>query len=246
MARRATLLSRVKGELAGDGGLLQVAGPYEFMEPGDAAAPEGSLAPMAEALTRLSPDILCLAPEESTLLSRAGIVPPDSAVVLGPAPVTRIITRGGVRIGLVFFPIPAKPGEKVEDKARSATIRAARELRGQADLLVGISPWGSMAEEAFLSANPDLLDVLLGGGPGFGTPAAPQPVPGTLWARSHTKGKTVNRLDIPLPLKKTAVPWTPGENHHSELLNPDYTVPGDPAIQALDPATPSMAAAPVK
>ncbi len=246
MARRATLLSRVKGEIAPDGTLVQVAGPYEFLEPGDAAAPEGSLDPMVEALTRLSPDVLCLAPEESALLSRAGIVPPDSAVVLGQAPVTRILARGGVRVGLVFFPVPAKSGEKVEDKARSATIRAARDLRGQVDLLVGVSPWGSMAEEAFLAANPDLLDVLLGGGPGFGAPAEPQPAPGTLWARSHTKGKTINRLDIALPLKRPAAPWTPGENHQAALLNPDHTVPGDPDIQALDPGTPSMAAAPLK
>jgi hypothetical protein len=228
------------------GVLLQVAGPYEFLEPGDAEAPAGSLEPMAEALTRLSPDILCLAPEESALLSRAGVVPPDSAVVLGQTPATRIINRGGVRIGLVFFPVPDKPGGPPGDKARSATVRAARDLRGQADLLVGISPWGSMAEEAFLTANPGLYDVLLGGGPGFGTPAAPEPVPGTLWARSHTRGKTINLLDIALPLKNDGAPWVPEKTHHAELLNPDHTVPGAPAIQALDPAAPSMAAAPLK
>lgn len=241
MARRATLLHRVRDGLPSGAPLVQVAGPYEFLEPGDTEAPAGSAGPMAAALARLAPDVLCLAPEEAAMLSRAGLAPPPGAVVLSGAPQTRVLDRGGVRLGFVFFPLSAKPGAEPEARARAATVDAARKMRGAADLVVGVSPWGSMAEEAFLTANPDVFDVLLGAGHGFGTPAMPQPVPRTLWTRAHTKGRTISRLDIALPVKKAGVPWLPGENHHAELLNPDYTVPGDPDI-AMCGETPTVAA----
>ncbi|NDY55365.1 hypothetical protein G3N56_01225 [Desulfovibrio sulfodismutans] len=243
MARRATLLHRVRDGLPSDATLVQVAGPYEFLEPGDVQAPAGTAGPMAAALARLAPDVLCLAPEEAAMLSRSGLDLPQSAVVLSGAPQTRVVPRGGVRLGFVFFPMTGKPGAEPESKARAAVVTAAREMRGKADLVIGVSPWGSMAEEAFLTANPDAFDVLLGAGHGFGTPAMPQPVPRTLWARSHTKGKTIGRLDISLPVKKPDAPWLVGENHRAELLNPDYTVPGDPDIAILGDA-PTVAAAP--
>ncbi len=243
MARRATLLHQVRDGLPADAILLQMAGPYEFLEPGDAEAPAGTARPMAAALARLAPDVLCLAPEEADMLSRSGLALPQGAVVLSGAPQTRVVSRGGLRLGMVFFPVTGKPGAEPDAKARAAVVAAAREMRGAADLIVGISPWGSMAEEAFLTANPDAFDVLLGAGHGFGTSAMPQPAPRTLWARSHTKGKTISRLDITLPLKTSSDPWKPGENHRAELLNPDYKVPDDPDIAALAP-TPTVAAAP--
>jgi len=138
--------------------------------------------------------------------------------------------------GLVSLAMPGPMARLFRNNASYAALLAA-------DLIVGISPWGSMAEEAFLTANPDAFDVLLGAGHGFGTPAMPQPAPRTLWARSHTKGKTISRLDITLPLKTSSDPWRPGENHRAELLNPDYKVPDDPDIAALAP-TPTVAAAP--
>jgi len=169
----------------------------------------------------------------------AGKPPPTHRLRGGPR--TRVVARGGVRLGFVFSPVGAKPGAEPDAKARAATVAAAREMRGAADLVVGVSPWGSMAEEAFLTANPDVFDVLLGAGHGFGTPAMPQPVPRTLWARAHTKGRTISRLDIVLPVKKAGAPWLPGEDHQAELLNPDYTVPGDPDIAILG-ETPTVAA----
>jgi hypothetical protein len=242
MARRATLLKQVQGGSTPDAVLVQAAGPYEFLEPGESEAPPGSAGPMAQALARQHPDVVALAPEEAAMLARSGIAAPASAVVLGNLPQTRVLARGGVRLGFVFFPMPEKTGAEPDAKLRAATVTAAKGLRAGADLIVGVSPWGSMAEEAFLTANPGVFDVLLGAGHGFGTPAMPQPSPGTLWARSHTKGKTISRLDVNLPLKKADAPWLPGENHHAELLNPDHTVPGDPDIAALWPGDPTVAA----
>jgi hypothetical protein len=244
MARRATLLSQVRNSLTPGAVLVQVAGPYEFLEAGDVDAPPGAAGPMAAALARLAPDVMALAPEEAAMLARSGIALPSGAVVLASQPQTRVIARDGVRLGFVFFPVPATTGAEPDAKLRAATVTAAKGLRAGCDLVIGISPWGSMPEEAFVTANPDVFDLLFGAGAGFGAPASPQPSARTLWARSHTKGKTVGRLDVALPLKKPAAPWLPGENHHAELLNPDYKVPDDPAIAALWQGASTAAATP--
>lgn len=242
MARRATLLKEVRSGLSTGTALVQVAGPYEFMEAGDADAPPGSAAPMAAALARLAPDLVVLAPEEAAMLGRLGIPLPERTVVLGDAPQTRVVTRDGVRLGFVLFPLAEKTGTEPDARRRAATVTAAKALRAGSDLVVGISPWGSMPEEAFVTANPEVFDVLLGAGSGFGAPAVPQPSARTLWARAHTKGKTINRLDVSLPLKKPSAPWVAGENHHAELLNPDYRVADDPDVAALLPGATSAAA----
>jgi hypothetical protein len=99
-------------------------------------------------------------------------------------------------VGVLVLP-PLAPGQEGPPPALTTAMGAmARELRGRCGLVVAISPWGYLAENAYLArdAAPD-MDVLLGAGPGPGT--AQSAAKGkVLWVRSYTRGKTVQTVEL--------------------------------------------------
>lgn len=236
LARRATYIDRLRRTPPTAGKTLVVAGAWELLPEVSAAPPEpGKIPAVVTAHERLAYDAMILAPAEANLLASGKTAPPKGAVVLGDTPATRIVSVGGRTVGLVLFPMPKDPSATVPEKLMDATAKAAAGLRGKADLIVGVSPWGALDEEAFINSRTGALDVLLGSGGGSGFASRTSKDGKTLWTRAYIKGKTVNRLDLmALPgAAGQAFTWKLGDNFAAKVDPLDEAYPQDPAIEKL-------------
>ena len=234
LARRATAVATLRQNAPTAGKVLAVAGPWEFLPEVSAAPPEpGKLPAVAKAHERLAYDALAVTPQEAKVLSEQKSLPPKGAVLLEDAPVTRIVIVGGVAVGLLYFPMPKDVSAVVPDKLMDATAKAAAELRAKTALVVGISPWGALDEEAFINTRSGAVDVLLGSGGGSGFASRTSKDGRTLWTRAYIKGKTLNRLDLLALPGKSGFTWKIGENFTAKVDPLDENFPQDPAVEAL-------------
>ncbi|MEA4857649.1 MAG: hypothetical protein AAGU21_22270 [Solidesulfovibrio sp.] len=234
LARRATFLRNLRQNAPTAGKTLAVAGAWELLPEVAAAPPEPAKLPaVAKAHERLAYDVFALTPAEVKVLADNKAAPPAGAVVLDQAPVGKILTIGGKAIGLVYFPMPKDVSAPVPDRLMDATAKAAAELRGKTALVVGVSPWGAIDEEAFINTRGGAVDVLLGSGGGSGFASRTSKDGKTLWTRAYIKGKTINRLDLlALPGAKDFA-WKIGENFTAKVQPLDEAYPQDAAIEAL-------------
>jgi hypothetical protein len=211
-----------------------VAGAWEFAPEVSAAPPEpGKLPAVAKAHAALAYDVLTLSPQEVKILADNKAALPGGAVQLDQTPTTRVVTIGGKAVGLVFFPMPKDASAPVSDKLMEVTAKAATELRGKAALVVGISPWGALDEEAFINSRAGAVDILLGSGGGSGFASRTSKDGKTLWTRAYIKGKTVNRLDLLALPGQPGFVWKVGENFMAKVDPLDEAFPQDPAIEQL-------------
>ena len=236
LARRATYIEKLRHTPPTAGKTLALAGAWEFLPEVSAAPPEPDKIPaIAKAHERLAYDAMVLSPGEATLLAEKKAALPKGATVLGDAPTTHVVSIGNQSIGLVFFPMPKDLSAPVPDKLMAATAKAAAELRGKVSLIVGLSPWGAIDEEAFINTKPGAVDVLLGSGGGSGFASRTSKDGKTLWARAYIKGKTVNRLDLmalPGPAGQPLL-WKVGENYTAKVDPLDGAYPQDATIEQL-------------
>lgn len=115
----------------------------------------------------------------------------------------------------------------------AATAKAAKALRDKTAMVVGVSPWGALDEEAFVNSRPGVVDVLLGSGGGSGFGARTPKGGKTLWTRAYIKGKTVNRLDLLALPGSPDFAWKSGETFEAQVLPLDTAYPQDKAIESL-------------
>jgi 2',3'-cyclic-nucleotide 2'-phosphodiesterase (5'-nucleotidase family) len=236
LARRATYIDKLRKNPPTAGKTLAVAGAWEFLPEVAATPPEPDKIPaVAKAHERLAYDALVISPAEAKLLADHKAAPPKGAILLDQAPSTRIVPIGGQSVGLVFFPMPKDLSAPVPDKLMETTAKAAAELRGKVALVIGISPWGALDEEAFINTRSGAVDVLLGSGGGSGFSSRTSKDGKTLWTRAYIKGKTVNRLELnalPSPAA-SAFTWKLGENFAARVDPLDEAYPQDAAIEQL-------------
>ncbi len=207
---------------------------YEFLPEGPEKKPEPKVVPaIAKAYGLMGYDAGALLPAEADFLKDTGAAAPPRFTVLGTAPKTEIIQAGGQSLGIVFFPPAPNPKEAVPPALGDQVVRAAQALRGKAGLVVGISSWGMVDEEAFVNAHSGALDILLGSGPGSGTAGRASKDGKTLWSRAYIKGKTINRLDLLALPGGTNFTWKAGGNFKAEVVSLDEHYPADPEIQKL-------------
>lgn len=234
LARRAAFLKdlREKGPTAGK--TLAVAGAWEFLPEVSAAPPEPAKLPaVVKAHERLAYDVFALTPAEVNVLAENKAATPKGATVLDAAPATKVIAVGGKNVGVVYFPMPKDVSAPVPDKLMDATAKAAAELRGKVALVVGVSPWGALDEEAFINTRSGAVDVLLGSGGGSGFASRASKDGKTLWTRAYIKGKTMNRLDLLALPGAPGFAWKIGENFTAKVQPLDEAYPQDPAVEAL-------------
>ena len=234
LARRATYIRNLRQNPLTAGKVLAVAGAWEFLPEVSAAPPEPDKLPaVAKAHERLAYDVMVVTPQEVQVLADKKTAPPKDAIILGPTPATRVTTIGGKAVGLVFFPMPKDVSAPVPDKLMDATAKAAAELRGKVALVVGVSPWGALDEEAFINSRAGAVDVLLGSGGGSGFASRTSKDGKTLWTRAYIKGKTVNRLELLALPGQTGFAWKVGENFAAKVEPLDEAFPQDPSIEQL-------------
>lgn len=234
LARRASYIRQARQDPATAGKVLAVAGAWEFTPEVSAAPPQPDKLPaVATAQARMGYDAAVLAPDEVTVLAANKASPPPGFTRLGPEPQTKIVSVAGKSVGLVFFPMPKDISAPVPDKLMDATAKAAAALRGKVALVVGVSPWGALDEEAFINSRAGAVDVLLGSGGGSGFPARTSKKGKTLWTRAYIKGKTVNRLDLFTLPGGSDFTWETDGAYKAHVTPLDGAYPQDQAIEAL-------------
>jgi hypothetical protein len=234
LARRATFIEQLRKNPATAGKTLAVAGAFEFLPEVSASPPEPDKIPaIAKAQDRIGYDAGILSPGEAKLLTEKKATAPAAFTLLDASPQTKVVQVGGKAVGLVIFPVPKNESEPVPDKLMEAVAKAAAGLRGKTALVVGLSPWGALDEEAFVNSRPGVVDVLLGSGGGSGFGARTPRDGKTLWTRAYIKGKTINRLDLmALPGAPDFV-WKPGDTFVAQVVPLDQAYPQDQAIENL-------------
>lgn len=169
-------------------------------------------------------------PAQKWLGERAATLPPNYILMQGKLQ-SRVIPAAGKRIGVVWF---APDGPDGLADAQSDAIRAGRELRGQVDLLVGVSPWGSDAERKFTERVEGLYHIIMGGGPGYGFGSSLKGAnKGVLWLRPEPQGSAVNVVEILSWPEPALHIWEYSANFTArvELLGPN--VPSDAVIEEI-------------
>lgn len=234
LARRATFIKDLRQKAPTAGKTLVVAGAWEFLPEVSAAPPEPAKLPaVAKAHERLGYDVFALTPDEVKVLAANKAATPAGAVVLDASPQTKLLTVGGKTVGVVYFPMPKDVSAPVPDKLMEATAKAAADLRAKAALVVGVSPWGAIDEEAFINTRSGAVDVLLGSGGGSGFASRTSKDSKTLWTRAYIKGKTINRLDLLALPGGGGFTWKIGENFTAKVQPLDEAFPQDAAIEGL-------------
>lgn len=192
-----------------------------------------SLAGVVKAFDAMAYDAGALTPDEAAFLRKAGAPLPARFTVLGEAPKTQLVRKGGKTFGLVFFPASPDRKKPVPPELGEAVAKAAAALRGQADVLIGISGWGLLGEQAYMETHPGSLDILLGSGPYAGTGRRVSEDGKTLFSRAYIKGKTINRLDLDSLPGGPDFTWQPGKNFKTDVINLDERYPDDPDVEKL-------------
>ncbi|GAB1409234.1 hypothetical protein MASR1M90_03880 [Desulfovibrionales bacterium] len=101
-------------------------------------------------------------------------------------------------------------------------------------LIIGLSSWGASAEQEFLDASGDALDILLGSGEGPSYSGLYLNKDSVVWARAPLKGKGVNVLTIPnLPVPGRKISWQPEVSIRGEIRPLADTLAQDPDMTAL-------------
>lgn len=164
---------------------------------------------------------------------RAGRALPINFTEVGRTPVIQRLVAGGISVAVVHFPaLPADSPFAHLPEAIKSVVTAARSV-DDAQLVIGMSPWGHAAEEEALPLLQKSFQLLIGGGTGRSFAAyAPQAAPDLLWARPSPRGRNVSLVDI-MNLPERGQPWTPGLDVEAREASLSAEVPDDHEVAAL-------------
>ena len=232
IARRAALL---KNYAAVWPQTLILGGPYEFYSDHKAGLPDVAehLAPVLHVVYCSMPyTAIYLGPATTADWQRRNLPFPGNAVPVAEQPVTRIFPAGDLTVACIFLPSgTGKNGGPAPEQLLAAQI-AAKEAASSADLVIAISPWGILAENALPYSFSGYFHIILGGGDGIAIPGQPTGdpgFPGPLWLRSDRRGRAVNELLI-FSLPDFGNPWIEGLHFSSRLNFLDVGLPQDVAV----------------
>lgn len=200
MARRATLIASKKKESVSETVRLFLAGPYELSSIDQKLNPAAKYPGIiGQAYDALGYDAMMLTPADVAVLGQDMPVALKTWMIPPGKVVSKIIERKNMRIGMVYFPVLATPETTPSASDMEAVRKEALAMRSAVDVIIGISPWGAQAEQAFLdkfNGTSEPLDVLLGGGLGPGNRGILEPNSATAWVRPFPKGKYVSLVRL--------------------------------------------------
>lgn len=161
---------------------------------------------------------------------------PTNFVEVNTAPVVRRIQINALRVAVILFP-PAR--ETLSDKALTSLLDTAHAAK-DADIVIGVSPWGFRLEGKTLSRLAEGFDVLLGSGEG-----APFPLevttyaPGIIWSRADRDARSITELRLyTLPGPNAARPraWLNAVDVQGQEHPLGMNILEDTAVTAVIPA----------
>lgn len=235
MARRATALQEYRTTAKGYP-LFFLSGGHSFLPlKGPAPGPD-QLVALSQAYSRFGYDLGLVTPAEAEHLRAAKAPIPPKWLVLGSEVVTRLIVKEGVRLGVVIFPsLPANDSLRVNvpEQLFKDITAAAQALRESADIVVGLSAWGVLAEQQLVETSPPPLDLLLGTGQGIGFNGRLINNAEILWMRLFDKGKALQRIDVLTPPAKNNSKWRQGMNISWATIPLNEKIYPDPGMSEL-------------
>ncbi|MDR3074374.1 MAG: hypothetical protein LBV01_06615 [Deltaproteobacteria bacterium] len=241
LARRARLLRVLAAETPRP---LILAGPNEFYADKDDGAPGDrgkTAALLREAFAAMPYAAIYFSDADAARLRQSGLALPPSGVAVGGSPVVRFFQSGAFTAGCVFLPPGDGPRGTPTPEQLAAAQQAARKAAARARLVIGIAPWGILAENARMPDLAGYFSLVLGGGPGIAVPGqatGSDAAPGPLWARADRLGRALTVLDIHSLPEGPASPWIEGLHFTSRLIPLEKELPEDEAIRALFSAGP--------
>ncbi len=119
---------------------------------------------------------------------------PKAFSQVGEQPVTQRIEIGGLSVALIFFP---DINETEQDRTRVlSSILAAAYAADNADLRIGVSPWGFQQEYAARGSLAQAFHIVLGAGEGAHFPLDTVSMEPAVWVRAAEDGRSVIALDL--------------------------------------------------
>lgn len=224
LARRATVLKQL------DDGIphIHIAGAEEFLSDLDLmrfAKPEWNgndpinkhnetekATRLVKGHSLLPVSIGYLLPAEEQWLKQYAREIPQGFVTVKETPITKIFPIPTGKVGIVLFPQAKGENFTPTPQQIKAVVQAGKALQGKVNLIVGVSPWGNVAEYRFLQEATGIYHLLFGGGGGLGAPYEPEhSTEQLLWVRSESHGRAVNCLDImEMPRANQPASWIEG------------------------------------
>lgn len=194
---------------------MLVAGTNEFSRARATLPDAKTLAVLREAYASLKYDLGIASKDEVAAFKEAKVALPAGFQSTGPLG-EKNFTINGKHVCFLIFPEIGSAKEAPEQLM--ATIEATvRKKRAEADLIVGLSPWGYWAEQAYLKASPrHAVDILLGSGPGVEIPGAAMADGRVWWVRAYGRGKYVLRIDVEKWPSKDDHVWSQNGNIRTE------------------------------
>jgi hypothetical protein len=195
--------------------LLLIAGTGEFVRSGAQPAEPGILEVLREAYSSLPYDLGLASPQEAEAFTASGVALPGGFFT-SREPAYRSFSIKGKTVGVVIFP-DIGTAKEAPEQAMARVDALVMSKRAEADLIVGLSPWGYWAEQAYLKSSPrHAVDILLGSGPGVEMPGSAQAGGRTWWVRAYGRGKYVLKIDVESWPEKDGHVWTQNKDIRTE------------------------------
>lgn len=209
-----------------------MSGAWEYIRPGEWSKDSGDPASIAAALGMMDYDVGFLSGKEAAMLADAGVTPPDWQQTAGQAPFTRVATPNG-DVGFLRFPSLPSGKDEPTPEILERLERAVRRHLDEVGLLIGLSDWGWLAEQEYMSSDPGAVpDLLLGSGRGSGVNGRIQADGRCLWFRAYDKGRTIVEINIlEWPDRENPFAWTPSKNYTSASTGLNDTIEDYPAVR---------------
>ena len=245
LSRRSAFLQKMRGSGVP---VLFIAGPDEFLSDLDinrlAEEKAGKLKPPAyegERAKRLfaaqemfKVDCGWLSSDEAGWLKEHTGKIPSGFHIVTDSPLTHTLKTPAGTVGVVLFPRGKGANNFPTQTQAEAILEAGKALKKQCSLVVGISPWGNVAEYRFLPEAEKVFSILFGAGGGLGFPFSTESsTKKILWVRSQTHGRSINSLDIfEMPAPGAQASWLEDVSFVARQTFLYLQYPTDPAMDA--------------
>lgn len=218
-------------------------GPGEFAPDapgaaGELLAPSAGLLRQAYSLALVDDGYLSRA-SSAWFTSHAGGIPAGFRPAEA-APTTKVHTIGNHTVAVVFFPeIPVGLAAPEPLQVRKTVEEGLRAQRAHA-LVIGVSPWGALAERQHLQELGSAFDILLGGGPGVPLEGSVDATAsGLFWSRADIRGRSLNLMELGVwPSRAQPHNWLVGLNITVRQVVLNEAVPSDDAVKAVTDGIP--------
>jgi hypothetical protein len=219
LARRSTVFKELRMNPENAPRTVFLAGGSELYSDDLLRAEKGNLKALVAGYEYLGYDLGAYTPEEAQWLASNAAAPPPGWIAFGEKPQTRVLEKGGARIGVVLFPVAPAENREISPRTLRSIRDAANELRDTVDLLVGLCPWGIEREEAFLSDGAAVFDIVFGSGSGRGVQTKLFFNGATLLVHPYPKGEVINVVTIKrFPDRKSRWRWHFNDNVASDIM----------------------------